>query len=132
MSDTPESLLYASTHEWARIEGDRATVGITDYAQEQLGDIVYVELPDEEIEAEMEEEVAVIESVKAASDIYAPLSGVVVAVNDLLDNAPETINQDPYGEGWIFVLQLADATDTEHLLSADEYRQRCEEEEGEE
>lgn len=128
MSETPDNLHYARTHEWVRIEADRAIVGITDYAQEQLGDIVYIEPPDMELEVEPEDEVTVIESVKAASDIYAPVAGTVAKWNDNLEEAPETVNEDPYGDGWLFELRLSGDLDTADLLSAEEYQKFCEEE----
>ena len=103
MSETPEELHYASSHEWARLEEDgTVTVGITDHAQDALGDIVYVELPDEEQQVEAGAEAGVVESVKAASDIYAPVTGVVIAANEVLEDAPERVNEDPYGDGWFF------------------------------
>ncbi len=118
----PEELKYRETHEWARIEDGVATVGITDYAQEELGDVVYVELPEVGRAVRGGEAVAVIESVKTASDIYAPLSGEVVAVNEALADHPEKVNEDPYGEGWIFKLRIADPAEVEALLDAEAYR----------
>ncbi len=118
----PEELKYRETHEWVRIEDGVATVGITDYAQEELGDVVYVELPEVGRAVRGGEAVAVIESVKTASDIYAPLSGEVVAVNEALADHPEKVNEDPYGEGWIFKLRIADPAEVEALLDAEAYR----------
>ena len=130
MSETPEELQYASSHEWARLEEDgTVTVGITDHAQDALGDIVYVELPDEEQQVEAGAEAGVVESVKAASDIYAPVTGVVVAANDVLEDAPERVNEDPYGDGWFFRIQPDDPGELEDLLDAAAYDEMCSEEE---
>lgn len=128
MPDFPTELRYARTHEWVRIEGNRATVGISDYAQTQLGDVVYVELPEIGSTADAEGEIAVVESVKAASDIYAPVSGTVVERNDTLEDAPETVNADPYGDGWFFVIELSDEDIPDDLLTAASYETFCEEE----
>jgi len=129
MSDTPSELKYARTHEWARLEEDGSvTVGITDHAQDALGDVVFVELPEEGAQLAASDEAGVVESVKAASDIYAPVAGEVIAVNSRLEDEPELVNSDPYNEGWFYRLQPADAGELEALLSADEYRQQCEEE----
>lgn len=129
MSHTPNELKYASTHEWARLEDDgTVTVGITDHAQHALGDVVFVELPDLGATLEAGDEAGVVESVKAASDVYAPLAGEVIAVNTLLEDSPETVNSDPYVEGWFYKLQPADASELESLLSAEDYRQQCEDE----
>jgi glycine cleavage system H protein len=117
----PEALRYRETHEWVRVEGDEAVVGITDYAQEELGDVVYVELPEVGREVAAGEAVAVIESVKTASDIYAPVSGTVVATNEDLAEHPEKVNEDPYGAGWIFRLKLKDPAEVEALLDAAAY-----------
>jgi glycine cleavage system H protein len=119
--NVPNNLKYAKTHEWVRVEGDVATVGITDHAQQELTDIVYVELPEIGARVEAGQECAVVESVKAASDIYAPLSGDVVAVNEELSHAPELVNEDPYGKGWMFKVKLSDAGELNELLSADDY-----------
>lgn len=122
MSIILDELKYAESHEWIRIEDDgTATVGITDFAQEQLGDVVFVELPEIDAELNKEEEAAVVESVKAASDIYAPVSGKVIAINDDLVDSPEAINQDPYGDAWLFRLELADPSEVEQLLDAETY-----------
>lgn len=110
MAVTPEDLRYTEEHEWVRRIGPtRVRVGITDYAQSQLGDVVYVQLPDEQREAAAGESIAEVESTKSVSDIYAPLAAKVVAVNEELSNAPETLNADPYGAGWLFELEVADA-----------------------
>jgi glycine cleavage system H protein len=122
MSDIPTELRYARSHEWARLEEDGTiTVGITDHAQEQLGDVVFVELPEIGQTVAGGEEAGVVESVKAASDIYSPVSGSVVAVNEVLEEAPEKVNQDPYGDGWFFKLQPEDEADLEELLDAEGY-----------
>lgn len=126
MSDIPKDLKYAASHEWSRLETDGTiTVGITDHAQEALGDVVYVELPEVGAQFEAQGEIAVVESVKAASDIYSPVSGKVIAVNETLEDAPETVNQDPYGDGWFFRLQPDDASDLQELLDADGYAEVC-------
>jgi glycine cleavage system H protein len=121
MSKTPAELKYAPTHEWVRIEGDIATVGITDHAQDALGDLVYVELPEVGDTVAAHDEAGVVESVKAASDIYAPVSGEIVAVNEALADAPEIINSDPYHDGWMYRIRMSDAAELEDLLSAEDY-----------
>ena len=128
MSQTPSELKYASSHEWARLEEDgTVTVGITDHAQEALGDVVFVELPEMGSTLAAGDEAGVVESVKAASDIYAPVGGEVIAVNEQLEEEPETVNSDPYNDGWFYKLQPGDATELDALLSAEDYRQHCEE-----
>ncbi|WJW75880.1 glycine cleavage system protein GcvH [Thiohalobacter sp. IOR34] len=121
MSDIPADLKYTKSHEWVRLEGDTATVGITEHAQEQLGDMVYVELPEVGAEFASGDACAVVESVKAASDVYAPLSGEVVEVNEALTDSPELINQDAFGDGWILKLKLGDAAELDGLLDAEAY-----------
>ncbi|WP_461517293.1 glycine cleavage system protein GcvH [Porticoccus sp.] len=122
MSETPSDLKYASTHEWARDEGDgTVTVGITDHAQDALGDVVYVELPEIGTTLTAGDEAGVVESVKAASDIYSPVSGEVIAINDLLENAPETINDSPYDDGWFFKIKLAEPEELDDLMDAEAY-----------
>ena len=122
MSNTPEDLKYTKEHEWVRDNGDgTVTVGITDHAQDALGDLVFVELPEVGRQVEGAETCAVIESVKAASDIYSPVGGEVTAANEILGDAPETINDDPYGEGWMFKLRVSDATQLDGLLDAAGY-----------
>ena len=122
MSEVPEGLYYTKEHEWMLINGDEITIGITDHAQNALTDIVYIELPEEgEVCAEMEE-FAIVESVKSASPIFAPLSGEITAVNDDLDDAPELMNTDPYGEGWIVRMKLDDASEISNLMSAADYK----------
>jgi glycine cleavage system H protein len=121
----PEDLQYTKSHEWVRTEGDTATIGITDHAQEELGDVVFVELPDEGDTFDAGESFGTVESVKAVSDLYAPVGGEVVEVNSALEDAPEKINEDPYGEGWIIKLRTSEEAD---LLSPQEYEQVVEEE----
>jgi glycine cleavage system H protein len=122
MSSTPNDLKYTKEHEWVRDNGDgTVTVGITDHAQDSLGDLVFVELPEVGREVDSGETCAVVESVKAASDIYSPVSGEVTEANDALGDAPETINDDPYGEGWIYKLKLADLAQMDGLLDASGY-----------
>jgi glycine cleavage system H protein len=118
----PDDLKYTAEHEWIRLDGDTAEVGITDYAQDQLGDIVYVSLPESGAEIEAGASVGELESTKSVSDIFAPLSGTVTEVNSQLDQTPELVNSDPYGRGWLLRIQVADATATEKLLDADGYR----------
>ena len=128
MSDFPKDLKYTATHEWVRMEDDgTVTVGITDHAQELLGDIVFIELPEEGRSFSAREEISVIESVKAASDIYAPISGEIIAVNDDLNDAPETVNSSPYGEGWIFRILPSDDGELADLMDADAYAGICQE-----
>ena len=107
MSNVPDDLFYTESHEWVRVEGDKARVGITDHAQAELTDVVYVELPKVGTQAEARGQIAVVESVKAASDIYAPIKGEVVEANEALSSNPALVNTDPFGEGWIFVLKMA-------------------------
>ncbi|MFA7555533.1 MAG: glycine cleavage system protein GcvH [Spongiibacteraceae bacterium] len=128
MSSTPSELKYASSHEWVRLEEDgTVTVGISDHAQIALGDVVFVESPDVGAILAAGDEAGVVESVKAASDIYAPIGGEVIEINEALEDAPETVNSDPYNDGWFFRLQPADLSELENLLSADEYDAECEE-----
>jgi len=118
----PENLKYSPSHEWSKLEGDTLTVGITDFAQDQLGDVVFVELPEVGKKVAAGSAVAVVESVKTASDIYAPVSGEVTEVNNALTDAPETINSAPYEDGWMFKLRLSDTSELERLLSPGAYR----------
>lgn len=128
MSDIPANLKYTKSHEWVQTnDDDTITVGITDHAQGLLGDLVFVELPEEGAELEAEDACVVVESVKAASDVYAPLSGTVVAVNTALEDTPETVNSDPYGEGWLFKLKVADAAAIDGLMDAEAYSAEAEE-----
>jgi glycine cleavage system H protein len=129
MSNTPNELRYAKSHEWARLEDDgTVTVGITHHAQAALGDVVFVELPDIGATLAAGDEAGVVESVKAASDIYAPVSGEVIAVNEVLEDEPETINADPYHDGWFFKLRPTDDSELDNLLSAEDYDAECEQE----
>lgn len=116
-------LKYTKDHEWVRVEGKRAVVGITDFAQDSLGDIVFVELPGEGESVEAEETFGVVESVKTASDLFAPVSGKVVEINEALADAPETVNQDPYGKGWMMVVEISDFSQLEGLLSGAQYQE---------
>ena len=126
MSQTPSEVKYASSHEWARLEEDgTVTIGITDHAQEALGDVVFVELPEVGAVLAAGDDAGVVESVKAASDIYAPLGGEVLAINEQLEEEPETVNADPYNDGWFFKLKPTDTSELEGLLSAEDYRQLC-------
>lgn len=117
----PQDLRYSEEHEWAKVEDGRVRVGITDYAQEQLGDVVYVELPDVGDNVSFMEPFGVIESVKAASDLFAPVSGTVVEVNERLEDEPELVNEDPYGEGWMIVVEADDLSELDKLMSPEEY-----------
>lgn len=121
MSNIPKEMRYTKEHEWVRIEGEMATVGITDHAQSELGDIVFVELPEEDDEVEAGDGVAVVESVKAVSDVYAPLSGRIAAVNTAVEDSPELVNEDSYGEGWLFRIQISDPDEIDDLLTAEAY-----------
>ena len=116
MMNIPKELKYSSDHEWVRVEGDVVYIGVTDFAQAQLGDIVFVDLPEEGRVIKVNEGFSVIESVKAVSDIYSPVSGKIVKVNEALADAPETINQDAYGEGWIVAVELSDKSDLDALM----------------
>jgi len=122
----PENLKYTVDHEWVMIEGERAKVGITDYAQDALGDVVFVDIPELGKRVAVGETVTEVESTKSVSDIYAPLEGEIIEINQELDDSPELLNGDPYGEGWIFILQLSETTSTESLLSAKDYRELVE------
>ncbi|WP_077338811.1 glycine cleavage system protein GcvH [Pseudocolwellia agarivorans] len=122
MSNVPSELKYATTHEWVRNDGNGiVTVGITEHAQELLGDMVFVELPDVDDEIGTGDDVAVAESVKAASDIYAPITGTVVEINEELEDSPELVNSDAYGEGWLFKVKVADESELDSLLDAEGY-----------
>lgn len=130
MSEIPTELKYAQSHEWARLEEDgTVTVGITDHAQDALGDVVFVELPEVGAPVAAQEEAGVVESVKAASDIYAPISGTVVAVNSALEDAPEKVNEDAYGDGWFFRIEPDDVADLGDLMDAEGYAEMLENEE---
>jgi len=123
----PDELRYTAEHEWIGLQDGLYAVGITDHAQEQLGDITYVELPELDREVARQEEVAVVESVKAASDVYAPVAGKVAAVNESLENEPELVNKEPYGAGWFFKLEAADPSQLEELMDAAAYKAFLEE-----
>tara|TARA_B100000767_G_scaffold264683_1_gene279865 strand:- start:5611 stop:5994 length:384 start_codon:yes stop_codon:yes gene_type:complete len=122
MSEIPEGLYYTKEHEWMKVEGDEVVIGITDHAQDALTDIVYIELPDAGMACGEMDEFAIVESVKSASPIFAPLAGEVTAVNEALDDTPELMNQDPYGEGWIVRMKLSDPSSVSGLMSAAEYK----------
>ena len=122
-----EDLKYAKGHEWVKVEGNRAYIGITDFAQDELGDIVFVELPDVGTNLDADDILGTIESVKAASDIYAPVSGAVVEVNSELEESPELINEDPY-EAWVAVIEMADGSEVANLMDGAEYEKFCKEE----
>jgi len=117
----PEGLKYSKEHEWVLVEGSMATIGITEYAQEELGDIVYVELPEVGEKVVKDDPFGAVESVKAVSDVYAPISGTVLEINDVLPDNPETINDDPYGDGWMIRVELTDKDDLKDLMDAEEY-----------
>ncbi|WP_028117752.1 glycine cleavage system protein GcvH [Ferrimonas senticii] len=122
MSNIPTELKFAASHEWVRPEGDGIyTIGISEHAQELLGDMVFVELPDVGDDVNAGEDCAVAESVKAASDVYSPLTGEIVAINEELEDAPETVNSDPYGDGWLFKVKASDEAELANLLSGDAY-----------
>ncbi len=124
----PDDLKYTRDHEWARVQGAKVTVGITDFAQDQLGDVVYVELPEVGDEVKKGETFGVVESTKAVSDLFAPISGKVVEINGPLVDAPETVNEDPYEEGWMIVVEASDPKELAELLDAPAYRKFVEEE----
>ena len=124
MSQIPENLKYTKDHEWLRLEEDgTATIGVTDYAQTSLGDVTFVELPEVDEPFEMGDPFGVVESVKAASDLYMPVTGKVIAVNEPLPDSPETVNTDPYGEGWMVRIELADSSQLDNLMDAAGYRE---------
>lgn len=127
MSNIPGELRYLSSHEWARLEsdGETVTVGITDHAQELLGDVVFVELPDVDSDLSAGDEAGVVESVKAASDVFAPVSGTVIEVNEDLEESPDLVNNHPYDDGWFYKIKVSDATELEGLLDADAYAEVC-------
>jgi glycine cleavage system H protein len=126
----PDDIKYHREHAWVRVEGKRATVGISDYAQQQLGDIVYVDLPEIDTEVDADSELSEIESTKATSPVVSPVSGTIVEVNEDLADSPEIINEDPYGNGWLVVLDLNDASELNDLMSKAEYEKFLKEEEG--
>ena len=127
MSDIPGDLKFLSSHEWARVESDGTiTIGISDHAQDLLGDIVFVELPEVGQSVDAENDTAIVESVKAASDIYSPISGEVIEVNSLLEDQPEIINSSPYEDGWFYKLTPSDLSELDNLLSPEDYSEICE------
>jgi glycine cleavage system H protein len=126
MKDIPENYKFLSSHEWAKLEEDgKVTVGISDYAQDQLGDIVFVELPEIDSEVSQGDEAAVVESVKAASEVYSPVSGKVIDVNSSLEDSPETVNLSAFEEGWFFKIEATDISELENLLSPEQYSEHC-------
>jgi glycine cleavage system H protein len=127
---TPEDSRYAKSHEYVHVEGDVGTVGITDYAQKELGDVVFVELPSVGTQLDAGDELGSIESVKAVSELFAPVSGEVVEVNERLREKPELVNTDPYGDGWMVRIRMTDATEVDELMNAEEYEEYCEAEGG--
>ena len=129
MSNVPSELKFLSSHEWVLVEDDVATVGVSDHAQELLGDLVFVELPETGSLVSAGDSVAVIESVKAASDTYAPVSGKIIEINDELEDAPERINDDPYGDGWMYKIKMEDPGEVGDLLNANAYTESIEEDE---
>jgi len=127
VSSFPDNLKYAATHEWVRVEADGSlTVGITDHAQELLGDIVFIDLPTDGASVSAKQEISVVESVKAASDIYAPVSGRIIAINKALIDSPDIVNSSPYGDGWFCRIHPADAAELDALMDADAYARICE------
>ena len=124
----PDDLKYHKEHTWVKVSGRKATIGITDYAQDALGDIVYIDLPEVDTDVEINSEIGEIESTKATSSIIAPVSGKVTEVNEDLSESPETLNEDPYGKGWIAIIELEDASEQDDLMDASEYTKYVEEE----
>ena len=127
---TPEDSKYAKSHEYVHVEGDIGTIGITDYAQKELGDVVFVELPQAGSQLEAADELGSIESVKAVSELFSPVSGEVVEVNEALTEKPELVNTDPYGDGWMIKVRLSDPTEVDELMNAEEYEEYIETESG--
>ena len=125
MSNIPSHLQYTESHEWVSVEDGKARIGITDHAQEALGDVVFVELPETGTRLAASDEAGVVESVKAASDMYAPITGEVIAINELLEDSPETVNSDPYNDGWFYKLKPEDPGELDKLLSAEAYDALC-------
>lgn len=124
--NVPEDLLYTKEHEWVKIEGNKAKMGITDYAQSSLGDITFVELPNKDTGCTQFKQLATVESVKAASDIYAPMTGIVIQINEEVKNKPELLNQSPYEQGWFLVIKISDEKETGNLMSPQEYKKLLE------
>ena len=121
MSNYPDNLLYTKDHEWLRVEGDVAVIGITDFAQKELGDIVYLEIETQDEELGAEDVFGTVEAVKTVSDLYMPISGTVIEVNGALEDSPETVNSDPYGEGWLIKIKIGDESELSNLLNAEAY-----------
>ncbi|MDN5347160.1 MAG: glycine cleavage system protein [Clostridia bacterium] len=130
MMNYPNDLRYSKEHQWIRVEGNRGKVGITDYAQSSLGDIIFVELPQEGDELKKDDALGIVESAKSSSDVYCPVSGKVIAVNEELLDSPQLINEDPYGRGWMIEIELSDPSELDDLMEAAEYRAMVEEEKG--
>jgi glycine cleavage system H protein len=130
MANTPEDNRYARSHEYLHVEGDIGTIGITEYAQKELGDVVFVELPQVGAQLEMGDELGSIESVKAVSELFAPVGGEVVEVNEALADKPELVNTDPWGDGWMVRIKLADPTEVDELMTAEEYEEFVQKESG--
>ena len=130
MATTPEDSRYAKSHEYAHLDNGIATIGITDYAQKELGDVVFVELPQVGSQLEQNEELGSIESVKAVSELFAPVTGEVTEVNERLRDNPELVNSDPYGDGWMIRVRISDASELDELMTAEEYDEYCEKESG--
>lgn len=125
---SPADIKFHKEHTWVKVSGKKATIGITDYAQESLGDIVYIDLPEIDTDVEANTEIAEIESTKATSAVIAPVSGTIIEVNEKLEDSPEIINEDPYGKGWIAILEIADESELDDLMDEDEYERYIEEE----
>lgn len=119
----PEDLKYTQTHEWLRRDGDIITTGITEHAQDKLGEVVFIELPDSSAKINASDDVCVVESVKAAADVYAPISGTIEEVNEVLIDAPSLVNSDPYGDGWLYKIKLSDEQEYEELLNSNDYQE---------
>lgn len=126
--EVPKDLRYTIEHEWIRVNGSKAVIGITQFAQDQLGDVVFVEMPSPDSEITKENTMGVVESVKTVSDLYAPASGKVVAVNSELETQPELVNSEPYGKGWILEIELSDPKELDSLLTPEQYSEQCEKE----
>ena len=124
MSDIPTDLKYASSHEWVRVEGDTAVIGISDHAQQELTDLAFIELPEVGADLSAGDACGVVESVKTARDLYAPVSGKVTEINDALESEPGTVNEDPYGDGWFYRIRLSNADEIEDLLSPEDYAEQ--------
>jgi glycine cleavage system H protein len=124
----PEDIKYHKEHTWAKVKGNKATIGITDYAQESLGDIVYIDLPETDIEVDANTEITEIESTKATSVVISPVSGTIIEINDKLADSPEIINEDPYGKGWIAIIEMDNLSEVDALMDADEYEGYIDEE----